>query len=88
MKDFWEKQLIKCIDKQLSLNWYRAKFKDLQKLEWWYNIYVTNNKIENKYRKFLKRYLRKYLPKSIIDKEIGYFILNFWFKNIDNIINK
>jgi len=73
-----KKHWIYIINKQMKINWYKERVKDIEDIEGWYNIFSTNDVKEKKFIRFLKRYLKKFLPKNLIEKEIWWIILSYW----------
>ena len=82
MKRFEEKNLREILDKQMEINWYRERYDDLCKMNDWYIKFTTTEEKDQQYKDWLKVYLKAFFPKSIIEKQISWHILNYWLKII------
>jgi len=80
MKKFNEGSLAICINKQMEINWYKERLKDLRLIDNWFNSFTTTKEKEEEFISFLKDYFLWYIPKKTIDKEVWMFILNYWLR--------
>ena len=69
------------IDKQMEINWYEERFDDLVNMKDWFIKFTTTDEKEEEFKKWLKNYLKPFIVKERLDKEVWYFILNYWLKN-------
>ena len=80
MKNLKDKNFREMIDKQMELNWYSERFDDLKEIDSWYSKFETNKETEDKYKEWLAQYLTPFAHKKDKEKEISYFILEYWLK--------
>lgn len=80
MKEFKENNLKECLDYQLKLNWYNETFEDLVADKDWLDKYECTEETEKEFIKYLRNYLKDFTFKQRREKEISWFILQYWFK--------
>ena len=83
-KEFKEINLKHLIDYQMELNWYSERYEDLQKIEWWFSKFTTTPEKEKEFIEYTKIYLKPFSwkIKYILNKQVSWFILNFWLRTI------
>lgn len=83
MKEFKEEQLKECINKQFEINWYIENYEDVRWDKKWLDKFETNKELEDKFIEWLKNYLKPFTSKQRLNKEIWWFILNYWLPRKD-----
>ncbi len=78
MKKFGLEHLKEAINKQMEIAWYDVKFEDLKGT--WYSDYTITQEQEKEYREWLKSFLKPFTTKYRLEKEIWWFILNYWLR--------
>jgi len=76
-----EQNLEECIKHMFDIAWHSfISLDELNKDKEWFTNYTYTQEQENEFKEWLRQYLKDFVPKTRLEKEVGYFILNWGLK--------
>jgi len=81
MKEFTKDNFKEVMNKQLNIAGYVWKtYNDLVLDKDWLNNFTTTKENEQELLEYLVEYFKPFVSKYRLEKEVRWFILNYWFK--------